>query len=725
LVVVLGTFGTVLAVRGFAGSAAGEAPRGIDRGSGLDASYGSIMDFSGPAIRSVHPPPRTVALTFDDGPDPTWTPQVLAELRRQHVPATFFLVGSQVLKRPDLVRSEVRAGHEIGVHTFRHVEIASEPRWMLTLDLALTQNAITGATGIRTSLFRPPYLTSPAMVSPRQADELRAAARRGYLAVLADKDSNDWARPGVAAIVHNALPTDGTGGIIQLHDGGGPRAQTLAALKQVIATLKQQQYSFVTVSQFARLSERSVVRRAPFADQAVGAAFMAAIRLGRLAVRAVVAIAVVAVALSGLRLAVAISCVAFAWLKNRRRRPTSTRLPPVSVLVPAHNEGLTIRNTVRAILGSDLPTVELIVIDDGSTDDTAREVEAADPDGRVLLIRRAQAGKAAALQAGLLHATHDIIVTVDADTVVRPAALSRLVEPFSNRTVGAVSGRVRVGNHQSLVGRWQHIEYTAGANLDRRILGAFGCVPTVPGALGAYRRQALEQAGGFSDATVAEDTDLTLAIGWLGWKVLYAPEATADTEAPASITGLWHQRSRWSHGIVQCVWKHRRSVVQRRRHRGYGAVAIPYLVCFYVALPLAGPLIDLLVLAGLFSRNPRWLVIAIVFLSTQILTAVWASWLDREPIRHAVFVPAQYAVYRQVLQLVGLRSVALAALGAEPTWRRAARTGALVPSSVSAGAWSPAVAPRTARPEPIRPPATSALLHVVGVEGLDPPSASV
>src|SRR4029077_12476786 len=170
--------------------------------------------------------------------------------------------------------------------------------------------------------------------------------------------------------------------------------------------------------------------------------------------------------------------------------------------------------------------------------------------------------------------------------------------------VGAVSGNTKVGNRRGLLGRWQHIEYVTGFNPHRRMYEVLQGPPTVPGAIGAFRRDALEEVGGVSGATLAEDTDLTLAIGRTGRRVVYAENARAWTEAPSTLGDLWRQRYRWSYGTMQAVWKHKRALLTRNpRERRIGRLAPPYMILFQMALPIGAPLIDLFAVYGLLFSN--------------------------------------------------------------------------------------------------------------------------
>ena len=242
--------------------------------------------------------------------------------------------------------------------------------------------------------------------------------------------------------------------------------------------------------------------------------------------------------------------------------------------------------------------------------------------------------------------------------------------------VGAVSGNTKVGNRRGLLGRWQHIEYVIGFNLDRRMFDVLQCMPTVPGAIGAFRRWALIDAGGVSGDTLAEDTDLTIALGRAGWRVVYAEDARAWTEAPATLQTLWRQRYRWCYGTMQAMWKHRRAVIQSGAAGKLGRRGLPYLLAFQVLLPLLAPAIDLATIYAIaFAWSPLILYVSLGFLVMQLLAAIYAFRLDRERLGPLWSLPLQQFVYRQLMYLVVIQSVASALYGLRLRWQVIRRTG--------------------------------------------------
>jgi cellulose synthase/poly-beta-1,6-N-acetylglucosamine synthase-like glycosyltransferase len=348
--------------------------------------------------------------------------------------------------------------------------------------------------------------------------------------------------------------------------------------------------------------------------------------------------------------------------------------PPVSVIVPAFNEAVNIERSVRSLEASDYPELEVLVVDDGSSDGTGDLVESLGLP-RTRLLRQENLGKPAALNHGIDEARHEIVVMVDADTIFEPSTLRELVQPFRDTEVGAVSGNTKVGNRRRLLGRWQHIEYVMGFNLDRRLYDVLRCMPTIPGAIGAFRRDVLLDVGGVSAATLAEDTDLTLAIGRAGWRVVYEENARAWTEAPATLRLLWRQRYRWCYGTLQSVWKHR-AAVWRHGEGAIGRRGLPYLVLFQILLPLFAPLIDLFSIYGILFLNPLAILgFWVAFTSLQLLLGWYAFRLDRESPWVLWAMPLQQFVYRQLMYLVVVESVLTAIQGSRLHWRPIARRG--------------------------------------------------
>ena len=644
-------------------------------------------------IRRAGYRPGRVALTFDDGPDPEWTPKILDVLKAEHVPASFFIVGENALSQPALLRRIVAEGHELGNHSYTHPNMAEDGPRAVRLELNATERLVEAYTGRGMRLFRAPYFGD---AEPTTADELGPALeaqQAGYLNVGLHVDSEDWQEPGVDAIVANTVNAvlagnqDRSGQIVLLHDGGGDRAQTVAALPRIIDELRARGYRFVPVSELAGLSGEKVMPR-------VEGTNLLAVRAD---VAVFIALAVFGAALSfiflvaiGLGIARAVTLTALA-ATDRPPPPPSRRGGLISVLIPCFNEARVIEASVRRVLASRDAEIEVIVVDDGSSDGTGDVVARAfSAEPRVRLLRLANGGKARALNRGLALATGEVVVALDADTQFESETIARLARWFGDPAVGAVAGNAKVGNRVNLVTRWQAVEYVAAQNLERRALARVGAILVVPGAVGAWRRAALDAVGGFPPDTLAEDQDLTIAVQRAGWKIANDPDAIAWTEAPQTLRALARQRFRWAYGTLQCLWKHR-AVLREGRPAGLARIAMPQAWLFQILFSLVSPLIDLALLLSLAATAGRvqqhgwaqthtdlfemagfWLAFAAV----DLVCGGIAYRLDaRERRFPGLLLIAQRFVYRQLNYWVVIRAVAAAVHGRWVGWGKLERKG--------------------------------------------------
>ncbi len=616
---------------------------------------GPVIDARTGKAATLRVPDHRLVLTFDDGPDPTWTPKVLDVLKKHDAHAVFFVTGTMASRYPDLVKRMVDEGHEVGLHTFNHPDLSLQSKKRIDWELSQNQLAITGAAGIRTSLFRPPYSSFSDAMDNESWPVTQYIGSRGYLTVVNNTDSEDWKRPGVDEIIRRATPKGGEGAIVLMHDSGGDRSQTLAALDRFLPDLKAKGYTFANLTE--ALDAPSAHSPVTGPELWKGKAWIFLVQ----ASEKITGVLVVGLAVIGtLVIARFVLMLLLSGAHARRVRRKGFRwgppvTQPVTVLVPAYNEAKCIENTVNSLMASDHP-IEVLVIDDGSTDGTARIVEAMGlPNVRV--IRQLNAGKPAALNRGLANARYDIVVMMDGDTVFEPSTVRELVQPFADPRVGAVVGNAKVGNKDSLIGAWQHIEYVMGFNLDRRMYDILRCMPTIPGAVGAFRKSALEPIGGMSDDTLAEDTDVTMALHRAGWRVVYAENARAWTEAPETVQQLWSQRYRWSYGTMQAIWKHRRALVDKGPSGRFGRVGLPFVSLFMIVAPLLAPLIDVFLLYGLvFGPTQQTILAWLGVLAIQAVCAAYAFRLDKERMTHLISLPLQQILYRQLMYVVLLQS---------------------------------------------------------------------
>jgi cellulose synthase/poly-beta-1,6-N-acetylglucosamine synthase-like glycosyltransferase/peptidoglycan/xylan/chitin deacetylase (PgdA/CDA1 family) len=623
------------------------------------AGAGPVLSVDGDRVRSASMPPGTVALTYDGGPDPRWTPRLLALLRKHHAHATFFLGGAKAAQYPDLVRRIRAEGHEIGSNTYTGADLGTASTARTALELRLTQGAFAGADGFRSTLLRMPMTTTAATLCGAEWPAARAASADGYLLVAADASGRK--------------PADGV--VRQF-------SQTSLAYRETERLLADRNaVRFTTITEGVDTRVPGTTRvTAP--ERWLGTGLIWFQKLGRGFVSALTLVLTAAAVLGVLRLFVLVLFARAHVRRLERYRPGSPWLreihDPVAVLVPAYNEEAGIGGTLRSLLASTHRQLQIIVIDDGSSDRTveiASEYAARDP--RVQVICQPNAGKAAALNHGLKYTRCPYVVMVDSDTVFEADAIQRLIQPLAHPAVGAVSGNTKVGNRKRFLGRWQHLEYVFGFNLDRRMFEVLECMTTVPGAIGAFRLDALMGVGGLSEDTLAEDTDLTMALWRAGWRVVYEEKAIAWTEVPTSLRQLWRQRYRWCYGTLQAMWKHRHAVVEVGPAGRFGRRGLSYLLLFQVLLPLLAPVIDVFMLySALFTGTPVQSVATwLGFLAVQTAVAAYALRLDGERRRTLWALPFQLFVYRQLMYLVVIQSVVAFVGGSRLKWQRMHRSG--------------------------------------------------
>jgi cellulose synthase/poly-beta-1,6-N-acetylglucosamine synthase-like glycosyltransferase/spore germination protein YaaH/peptidoglycan/xylan/chitin deacetylase (PgdA/CDA1 family) len=651
-------------------------------------------------IEQIGVPGKGICLSFDDGPDPRYTPEILDILKAKHAIATFFVTGANANESPQLLDRIYREGHEIGNHTYTHPRFDEIPLAQLRLELTLTQRLFESRLGIKTLLFRPPYGIDHHPESDNDVKLLPIPQSYGYLLIGSRIDPKDWGEigggppPNAATIVERVIDQAEAGKglihIVLLHDGGGNRAQTVAALPGIIDGLRAHGFTLTGVS--AQLGENRaqvmpVLQTSERWTARADALVFDSIHALRV-LFATVFLAGIAL-ISGRALFIGILALLEKLRPNPGEHPDFK--PEVSVFIPAYNEELSIVETVQSVLDSDYPHLEVIVVDDGSHDRTGELLEGHfAADARVHILHQSNQGKPAALNRALAQATGEILVTIDADTYVEPDAISKLVRNFIDPTVGAVAGNTKVGNRHLWLTRWQALEYISSQNMEKRAFDLLDCITVVPGAIGAWRATAMRECGGFSRDTVAEDTDLTFAIRRRHWHIRYDDEAIAHTNAPETAAELIRQRFRWTFGTMQSAWKHR-DTLGRARYGTLGWIAIPNVFLFQIVLPLFSPVIDLLFLSTvliwgiaqlpiaeklpqIWTGNDvrRSLLFFLAFMVVDFLTCVVAFALEKNEDWTLLFpIVLQRFYYRQMMYVVLFRALVRAVQGRAVGWGHA------------------------------------------------------
>jgi cellulose synthase/poly-beta-1,6-N-acetylglucosamine synthase-like glycosyltransferase/peptidoglycan/xylan/chitin deacetylase (PgdA/CDA1 family)/spore germination protein YaaH len=651
--------------------------------------------------------PGEVALSFDDGPDPTWTPQILDILKQKQVSGTFFMIGASAQNNVGLVRRVYREGHEIGNHTWFHPDISEISTANVDFELNITERLFASEIGVQPLYFRPPYSIDQ---EPDTNDQAAPAARiqdLGYIIVGDKIDTNDWDEhprktpQEITDSVFQQIEDMKTrswmrGSIILLHDGGGDRSVTIKALPVLIDSLRAHGYKIVPVSELMGKTRAEVMP--PLKQHQKWQARVDAIAFAIWAFfnHFVVAVFFVGDILMSARLIIIGVFAIIDRFRKRKNYATPDYAPRVAVLIPAYNEEKVIVRTIRSVMMSNYKNIKIVVIDDGSKDNTYQAAIDAYPadiaSGRLTVLTKPNGGKADALNYGLSKIREEIYIGIDADGVIAHDAITNLVCHFADPKIGAVAGNAKVGNRVNLWTRWQALEYITSQNFERRALDLFDVVMVVPGAIGAWRTRAVKEGGGYHTNTVAEDADLTMNLLEQGYSVIYEDRALAFTEAPVDMDGLMRQRFRWSFGILQAVFKHVGAI---KRRRAMGLFALPNTIIFQILLPLVSPLIDLMFLAGVatyfWNRHfhplaasaasfEKLLVFFLTFLTIDFIASALAFALER---KHPAskgdgwllfHIWIQRFTYRQVFSVVLFKTIKRAIDGKPFNWDKLDRT---------------------------------------------------
>ncbi|MCU1322782.1 MAG: glycosyl transferase family 2 [Acidobacteriaceae bacterium] len=651
--------------------------------------------------------PKKVALSFDDGPDPDWTPRILDVLKKYGVHATFFMIGEIAGNNVGVMRRVYREGHEIGNHTFTHPDISEISNGQVDLQLNLTERLFASKLGVQPLYFRPPYSIDQEPDTNDQAAPVDRIQGLGYVIVGNKIDTNDWdehPRKTPQEITDSVFQQIASmekrpwarGSVILLHDGGGDRSPTVAALPVLIQALRAKGYEIVPVSELLGKTREQVMPTLTPKQRWQARVDSVAFFFYGFFSHFVVWMFFVGDVLMSARLIIIGVFAVIDRLRKRKNFAGPDYAPRVAVLIPAYNEEKVIVRTIRSVMMSNYKNLRIVVIDDGSSDRTSEVARLAYPNdiasGRLIVLTKENGGKADALNYALDTLEEEVYIGIDADGVIAHDAITRLVPHFANPKIGAVAGNAKVGNRVNLWTRWQALEYITSQNFERRALDLFDVVMVVPGAIGAWRTAAVKAGGGYHTNTVAEDADLTMNMLEQGYSVIYEDQALAFTEAPVNADGLMRQRFRWSFGILQAIFKHRGAI---SKHRAMGLFALPNILVFQILLPLLSPLIDLMFVAGVIhyfvdryfhpdtaSTASFYKLIAFfgAFLLIDFLASALAFALERKhPASKGdawllVHIWIQRFTYRQVFSVVLFKTLKRAIDGKPFNWDKLDRT---------------------------------------------------
>ncbi|GGI28067.1 glycosyltransferase [Pedobacter mendelii] len=647
---------------------------------------------------------KKIVLTFDDGPDPVYTPQVLSILKKENVPGCFFVVGIMAEKNMELLRQEYDDGYEIGNHTFFHPDMSSIGPRRVKFELNATRRLIEAVTGHSTILFRAPF---NADAEPQNTSEILPVAqsrKENYINIGELIDPEDW-EPGKTAdqIFNDVVKQKDNGNILLLHDAGGNREATVAALPRIIKYFKQNGYTFTTVGDLMGKKRSELM---PAVKSSANSGFLSSgdyffinfFYYGNMILNIIFSVAIV---LAILR-TIFITYLAIRQREISKRNAYKLIKNPsekVSIIIPAYNEEITALQTINSLLKTTYPNFELIFVDDGSKDKTFEIInEHFGHHPLVKVYRKENGGKASALNYGITKASAEFIICIDADTQLKTDAVNELMRYFYSPKIAAVAGTVKVGNAHNIITKWQSIEYITAQNMDRRAFDLLNTITVVPGAIGAFRKDVVLEVGAFTVDTLAEDCDLTMRILRAGYKVKNCDVAIAYTEAPETVNMLLKQRFRWSFGVMQSFWKNRKTLLNKK-YGYFGMVGMPNILIYQIILPLFSPLADLFMLisliSGFFSLSAinnltltgfsgilslhngfgQVLFYYLIFIFVDMIFAAIAFKMENEKFKNLLYIFPQRFFWRQLMYLVLFRSFRKAIKGELETWGTLKRTG--------------------------------------------------
>lgn len=611
-----------------------------------------------------------VVLAFANNLDQTWTPKILNTLDEYKIPAIFYLTNDQVRAHPALVEEVADRGQSIGSTMPAKTDLLSLTPEAINDELESGQRAIISLTGQKTALFQSPIGQHPM----GDARVLPVVTRLGYVSMDSNIDLGNAGSLPPETHVQRALTqlTDPDNHIITLHDMDGE--QTVTLLNLLIPALQAKGYSFTSIDQAIQIPHERLEPTATITER-FRSSFMNTME--RLRGKQWIVIGWVFLFTNVLSIVRILFLAVFALRSKHEKKRTSpeTQHTPITVVIPAYNEAKTIRRTLASIQNSTHANFVAMVVNDGSTDRTAAIVEQMrEKDPRIQLISKPNGGKFSALNLAFQQATTDLIVTIDADTILYPQAIDELIKPFDDPRVDAVCGNVEVGNIRNLLTGFQALEYITSQNFDRRAFEELNCIGVVPGATGAWRRQRVLEIGGYESDTLVEDADVTLRLLKHGGKIVYSPEARSRTEAPATLSDLAKQRLRWSFGTFQCLRKHAGSFF----HGTLGWIALPNIFFFQILYPILSPLGDLVFLWAIFAGQVRAIIVGyLFFVLIDFIGSVLAFRLEKRSPKLLLLIFIQRFFYRQFMYVIAFRSIIAILRGSRQSWNKLVREGSV------------------------------------------------
>lgn len=359
--------------------------------------------------------------------------------------------------------------------------------------------------------------------------------------------------------------------------------------------------------------------------------------------------------------------------------------PFVSIIVPVFNEGKIIKQSILSLLNLDYNNYEIIIVNDGSSDDTKQIAESLvgyqqgkNNQIKISLINQTNMGKARALNAGIYYSKADFILCMDGDSQLAPESLRAAIRHFKDPKIGAVAGNVKVLNRKKFFTDLQALEYIEGLNMARSAQSYLKLVNIIPGPIGLFRRKAIEQAGFYSSDTYAEDADLTLKLLAKDWKIYYEPKSISYTEAPVTLQQLLKQRYRWTRGILQSLRKHKKLLFNPTVNFGHTFIlwAMSYEALIWPTMNIAAN--AFFIFAAIFFGFSQllffwWAGLAIL----DLVTALYCIAVEKEEFRLIWYAIIYRMFFILIIDICKTMSTIEEFLGIRMTWGKLERENSM------------------------------------------------
>jgi cellulose synthase/poly-beta-1,6-N-acetylglucosamine synthase-like glycosyltransferase len=629
--------------------------------------------------------PDAVLIVFDGLPPAEHMSDLLRNLAQHGVRSAFAVTASEIVSNRDAVRQVIAVGHSIvltdigdlaGSGAFAGLARLRDRAAVMALAVETNRRAILAET-----------IGEPGILPTSSAEFATLLALQSQGRIRLPEGERVPRDPAQAALfaerVLSTVLMDGSQ-LVRFDLSEAAVSSTLATLPVILSELDKAGASFISPDDLAR----SVGGVAMYPANG-----LTTLR-DRIYVWTLLKTDTVLAALFFLLLMLAIvrstAFLILAHLRHPRDVIDPDWTPAVTIVIPAYDEGKVIETCIRSIFACHYPDLRVIVVDDGSQDDTSAVVASiAAIDSRVRLVRQRNSGKWAAANTALRQVQTKYFIVLDADSMLEPEAIRWIVQPFTDPDVGAVSGIVEVGNARNWLTACQNLEYLVSQNIQRRAFETFDGIFVVPGAIGAWSTDAVIKAGLFSGETITEDADLTLAVHRAGYRVVMAERARALTEAPEKMGAFMSQRLRWTLGMLQTSWKHRRAITEGRP---VGIVSIIDAIWFSVLTTILSPIVDLIIVillgvvaTRLMTGHPftdgsfTWLLVGYLGLTLIDVLNTLATFRfeKRFSLWLLLLTPLVRFGYRQLLYVATLRATWRAITGRLTDWNKLERSGAM------------------------------------------------